>query len=90
MEAMRTHGVSQSFTYANFRSVVRAVNKNFVRAVPNLKIGCEHRLDSTEPKKLLKLVCMLNECFSSIASEWFFLIEEIIGSHIATVVMISV
>jgi hypothetical protein len=39
MEAMRT----QSFTYANFRSVVRAVRKNFVQAVPNLKIGCEHR-----------------------------------------------
>jgi DDE superfamily endonuclease len=36
MEAMRTHGVSQSFTYANLRSVVRAINKN-----PNLKIGCD-------------------------------------------------
>ena len=36
IEAMRTHGVSQSFTYYNLRSVVRAINSN-----PNLKIKCD-------------------------------------------------
>ena len=36
IEAMKTHGVSQSFTYSNLRSVVRAINSN-----PNLKIKCD-------------------------------------------------
>ena len=36
IEAMRTLGLSQSFTYSNLRSVVRAMNSN-----PNLKFKCD-------------------------------------------------